>query len=118
MTWLIDNCLDPSHAFAREYAPPLSKDTADLALLSRIGLTHREAEIVMRIVADRSRTNGSRKQLACDLGISASTLRVHMNRIRAKLAVNKRGDIALLETVALLSSRSRETEHFGGSSRH
>lgn len=67
------------------------------ARLREVGLTSREAEIVLHISA---RLGGSsapaRKTLAAELGISPGTLRVHIMRIRNKLDVGGRGDAALV----------------------
>ncbi len=67
------------------------------ARLREVGLTRREADIVLHISSGPGRSSTlSRKTLAAELGISPDTLRVHIMRIRNKLDVDGRGDTALL----------------------
>lgn len=61
--------------------------------LREIGLTPREAEIATHL--DTMAPTRSRKELAKQLGISPHTLRVHLMRMRSKLDLTARGDVAL-----------------------
>ncbi|TMC48938.1 MAG: hypothetical protein E6J20_18475 [Chloroflexi bacterium] len=61
-----------------------------------IGLTEREAQIVRTLLDALAHGEQQRReQQADDLGITPDTLRVHLWRIRQKLGVTHRGDLAL-----------------------
>jgi DNA-binding CsgD family transcriptional regulator len=80
--------LDPARAPEEEPAPPTEGDPADE--LSRFGLTGREREVPLLMVAARR----SNPEIAQALFISAKTASVHVSNILAKLGVSGRAEAA------------------------
>lgn len=89
---------DPRMAWFAGPAPRGTDQHVPIAArLREVGLTSREAEIVLQISGRAGRPGTlTRKALAAELGISPDTLRVHIMRIRSKLDVGARGDAALV----------------------
>ncbi|PAX08846.1 response regulator [Sphingomonas lenta] len=79
----------------------VARDARALTLAALDRLTPREREVL-----DRLAGGGTNKEIARELGISAGTVKVHLERLMSKLGVRDRTQAAVLASEAARLSRS------------
>jgi DNA-binding CsgD family transcriptional regulator len=72
-----------------DVAAKAAEPVAEAALRERHGLTRQEASVA-RLLAERR----SNREIAAELGISPNTARTHVERVRRKLGVGRRTEVA------------------------
>ena len=82
------------------YLPPEMADQGEQSLASRLGLTPRQFDVLSMIAA-----GASNKVIAADLGISESTIKMHITAVFKTLGVSSRTQAALvMQEMALIKA--------------
>jgi len=93
------NALDHDQLLTRTYARP-GQPARDLSLF---GLTPRELEVLTLVASGRANAHAAQ-----ELGVSAATIKTHLERIYRKLGVNGRSEAArMLWTAAPLTAHAQ-----------
>lgn len=94
---LIRNSLQNQYLLTLEEVPPSTLSSESIELL---GLSRREAEVLFRVVKDKSM-----KEIAFDLGIAERTVKKHLEHIYEKLGVRTRtaAVVHVLKKLGMLS---------------